>query len=85
MWKMNYTRKTLDDLAGGDDKIFVVIDDRDDVWLKETGQMSENLLKINAYYYTKETHHLYKQASHFEKLLRECGVSYDLDLSLLCI
>ena len=37
MWKMNYTRKTLDDLAGGDDKIFVVIDDRDDVWLKETG------------------------------------------------
>lgn len=37
MWKMNYTRKTLDDLAGGDDKIFVVVDDRDDVWLKENG------------------------------------------------
>lgn len=59
MWKMNYTRKTLDDLAGGDDKIFVVIDDRDDVWIKETGQMSENLIKINAYYYQKETHSLY--------------------------
>jgi hypothetical protein len=56
MWKMNYTRKTLDDLAGGDDKIFVVIDDRDDVWLKDTGQPLENLLKIPAYYYTKETH-----------------------------
>ena len=52
---MNYTRKTLDDLAGGDDKIFVVIDDRDDVWLKDTGQPLENLLKIPAYYYTKET------------------------------
>lgn len=59
MWKMNYTRKTLDDLAGGDDKIFVVIDDRDDVWLKDTGQPLENILKIPAYYYTKETHLLY--------------------------
>lgn len=56
---MNYTRKTLDDLAGGDDKIFVVIDDRDDVWLKDTGQPLENILKIPAYYYTKETHLLY--------------------------
>jgi hypothetical protein len=36
MWKMNYTKKTLEDLAGGDDKIFVVIDDRDDVWIKDS-------------------------------------------------
>jgi len=73
MWKMNYTRKTLDDLAGGDDKIFVVIDDREDVWVKDTGMPSENLLKIPAYYYNKETHYLYLQASYFEKLLRECS------------
>lgn len=59
MWKMNYTRKTLDDLAGGDDKIFVVLDDRDDVWVKDTGMPLENLLKIPAYFYTKETHYLY--------------------------
>jgi len=67
---MNYTRKTLDDLAGGDDKIFVVIDDREDVWLKDTGAPSENLLKIPPYYYSKEVdQHLYKQASWSERLI----------------
>jgi hypothetical protein len=42
MNNMNYTAKTLDALAGGDDKIFVILDDRDDVW-RVGGQPSENL------------------------------------------
>jgi len=40
--KMNYTQKTLDALAGGDDKIFVILDDRDDVW-RIKGEPSKNL------------------------------------------
>lgn len=30
--KLNFTRKSLDALAGGDDSFFVILDDRDDVW-----------------------------------------------------
>ena len=30
--KLNFTRKSLDALAGGDDTFFVILDDRDDVW-----------------------------------------------------
>jgi hypothetical protein len=59
MWKMNYLRKTLDDLTGGDNRIIVILDDRDDVWRTDSGQPSENLLQIPAYFYWKENHHLY--------------------------
>ena len=31
-------RKTLDALAGGDDKIYVILDDREDVWLEDDGR-----------------------------------------------
>lgn len=51
LWKMNYSRKTLEDYAGGDDRIFVVIDDREDVWLRPEGDCLENLIKIPAYFY----------------------------------
>jgi hypothetical protein len=65
---MNYTRKTLDDLAGGDDKIFVVIDDRDDVWSQQDGTCIGNLLKIPAYFYTRDKqNHFYRNATYFEK------------------
>ena len=71
---MNYSSKTLSDLAGGDDRIFVVIDDRDDVWLKSDGRPLENLIKVPAYYYTAvEEAHAYKKATFFEKVGREVG------------
>ena len=54
--KLNYTRKTLDALAGGDDTIFVIIDDREDVWLNEQRRPVENLLKVPAYYHYEDTH-----------------------------
>jgi len=47
-------RKNLDALAGGDDKIYVILDDREDVWLEETGHPSPNLLKILPYYFHEE-------------------------------
>jgi hypothetical protein len=34
----------------GDDKIFVVLDDRCDVWMEDVRPI-DNLLKIPAYYY----------------------------------
>lgn len=52
--KMNFMRKTLDALSGADDKIYVILDDREDVWIEETGLPSANLLKIPAYYYHEE-------------------------------
>jgi len=33
--KLNFCRKTLDALAGGDDTLFVILDDRSDVWQTE--------------------------------------------------
>ena len=51
---MNYMRKTLDSLAGGDDKIYVILDDREDVWLQEDGIPSANLIKILPYYFHEE-------------------------------
>ena len=61
MWKMNYLKKTLNDLTGGDNKIIIILDDRDDVWRNDNGSPSENLLQIPAYYYWKENHQMYKQ------------------------
>ena len=65
--RTNYTKKTLDALAGGDDTIFVIIDDRDDVWEVESKterqpdgtpmrMISDNLIMIPPYFYTKEPH-----------------------------
>ena len=33
--RLNFTRKSLDALAGGDDTFFVILDDREDVWPTE--------------------------------------------------
>jgi len=33
--RLNFTRKSLDTLAGGDDTFFVILDDREDVWPTE--------------------------------------------------
>lgn len=58
--KLNFTRKSLDALAGGDDTFFVILDDREDVWLTEVKLFdsvvpqtvpSDNLLRIPAYFY----------------------------------
>ena len=65
--RTNYTKKTLDALAGGDDTIFVIIDDRDDVWEVESKterhpdgtplrMISDNLIMIPPYFYIKEPH-----------------------------
>ncbi len=81
--KLNYTHKTLDALAGGDDKIFVILDDRDDVWLKEGYLPSENLLKIPAYFYHDDKQQDLVQKAWFEKMIRDCWKTFDFDLTLL--
>ena len=74
-------RKTLDALAGGDDKIYVILDDREDVWLEDDGTPSANLLKIPPYYYHEEK--LQAPANWSEQRLRACAVAFDLDITLL--
>lgn len=64
--KLNFCRKTLDALAGGDDTLFVILDDRCDVWqtekklpvemLKPQREVSQNLLRIPAYFYYDSPH-----------------------------
>ena len=98
MLKLNYTRKTLDALAGGDDTIFVILDDRDDVWLTESKhphhgissdgkpvlRPSDNLMKIPAYYYYEEPHlKPYSQAQWFEKEVRKVSQVCDFDITLI--
>ena len=79
MFKLNFINKTLDALSGGDDKIFVIIDDRDDVWLNK-GRQSQNLLKIPAYYYHNERE---SKPKWFELMIKQCWQAYDLDITLL--
>ena len=42
--------KSLKTLAGDNDTIFAVLDDRDDFWQDEEG-IPDNLLKVPAYFY----------------------------------
>ena len=81
--RLNYCKKSLDALSGGDDKIFVILDDRDDVWLQDDGSQSQNLFKIPAYFYFHDRNPMYTNAGWFEKSIRSCGQSFDLDLTLL--
>ena len=70
---LNFTKKSLDALAGGDDTFFVILDDRDDVWptqvkLHSSGgvpliEPSANLIKIPPYLYwnDKQCHQVCKE------------------------
>ena len=72
--RLNYCKKTLNALSGGDDKIFVILDDRDDVWLQDDGSQSQNLFKIPAYFYFHDTRNsAYTNAGWFEKAIRGVG------------
>ena len=49
--KMNVF-KSLKALAGDNDNIFLILDDRDDIWRsEETGQPPDNLLVIPPYFF----------------------------------
>lgn len=44
--------KSLKALAGDNDHIFLILDDRDDLWRsEETGQVPDNLLLIPPYFF----------------------------------
>ena len=44
--------KSLKALAGENESIFVILDDREDVWFDEiSGKTPENLLKVPPYFY----------------------------------
>lgn len=88
----NFT-KSLSNLAGGDDSIFAIIDDRFDVWLQDIkntqGQVIDrrpvpNLVQIPPYFYWEKFggFDLYPDEP-YKKLILEISREYELDLSLL--
>ena len=89
---MQFVSKTLSSLAGGDDSIFIILDDRSDVWLVDgevtnrdgvkvaTQTVSKNLLKIPGYYY-HPTKKIEKQ-NFLNQAYREIAAAEDLDIAL---
>jgi hypothetical protein len=79
--------KSLSNLAGDDDTIFAIIDDRSDVWQRESrpGQFvpSPNLIKIPPYYFWENPSDPARDMEWFKKEILSVGKQYDLDLSLL--
>lgn len=96
MTKLNFTRKSLDALAGGDDTFFVILDDRDDVWPTEVKFFdskkpqvipSENLLKIPAYFHYNDANLAYTMQnepnSWLAQALRDVHLARELDITLV--
>ena len=52
--KLKNVFKSLKALAGDNDRIFVIMDDRDDVWMNEKGELPINLLKVPPYFYHEQ-------------------------------
>lgn len=79
--------KSLSNLAGDDDTIFAIIDDRSDVWLRESHpgkfEVCHNLVQIPAYYFWENPHEPVREMESFKKDILRVGREYDLDLSLL--
>ena len=87
----NFT-KSLKDLAGGDDSIFAIIDDRSDVWMQEVKNnegvvqqhlQSKNLILIPPYFYWNNPRENRDQKVSFIQDLSLIAKEYDLDLSLI--
>lgn len=49
--KMSSIFKSLKALAGDNDRIFIILDDREDVWVNEQGSLPINLLRVPPYFY----------------------------------
>lgn len=80
--QMKNVFKTLKALAGDNEKIFVILDDRDDVWKDENKMVPINLLKIPDYSFFHHTPHGGGD-EHFRKMYFNIANKYDLDLTLL--
>lgn len=81
--------KSLKALAGDNDRIFVILDDRDDIWLVKNnlddenyGTIPDNLLKIPGYFF-HDIPNLTSKFKGFQKLYFDLAKLSDLDLTLL--
>eukprot|EP00347_Sterkiella_histriomuscorum_P012433 403368592 len=85
---MKHFIKSLSSLAGGDESIFIIIDDRSDVWTEEVKdqngnklrRVSDNLILIPEYFYWETSQNRLKS---YHKIIQQSGVKYDFDLSLV--
>jgi len=74
--------KSLKALAGDNDSIFVILDDRDDVWMNDLGQLPQNLLKIPPYFF-HDTPGVTSRLQSFAKLFFDLNKYCDLDMALV--
>lgn len=75
--------KSLKALAGDNDHIFLILDDRDDLWRSdETGRIPENLLLIPPYFF-HQIHAHPKSQNHLIGLFFNTARCHDSDLTLL--
>lgn len=74
--------KSLKALAGDNDRIFVILDDRDDVWMNDSGELPENLLKVPAYFF-HDQQGITTRLTSFTKLFFDVNKYADLDITLL--
>ena len=80
--KMNVF-KSLKALAGDNDNIFLILDDRDDLWRsEETGLPPTNLLLIPPYFF-HSIHALPRKLSHLLQLYFNISFNFDVDLTLI--
>lgn len=80
--KMYNVFKSLRSLAGDNDRIFVILDDREDVWL-QAGKLPENLLKVPGYFYHDQPG-VTSRLTSFSRLFFDISKYADFDLSLPC-
>lgn len=81
--QMHNVFKSLKALAGHNDSIFVILDDREDVWVNERHELPLNLLRVPPYFY-HEMPHITNRFSFVQKIVIKICQQYDLDISLMC-
>ena len=83
-FKVKNVFKSLKTLAGDNDTIFAILDDRDDFWFdEETGCPPENLLKLPAYFFHDSAASILPTQGPLAPLHFDLSRKYDFDLTLL--
>lgn len=83
-FKLKNTYKSLKTLAGNNDSIFAILDDRADFWFDEnTGRAPKNLLKLPAYFFHDQVFHHVQQQGGLSMLHFDLSRSFELDPTLL--
>ena len=81
--KMNWSSKKLSSL-GGDDTIYVVLDDRHDVWNDaKSGGPIQNLIQVSPYFFFEDKDNpMYNRHEWYAVNIRDVMRKFDFDICL---